>query len=838
MNSFLPLDKKIRLVDSLYTKKNSLTNLHFIQTMKTYLSIHGKDITEEDAFNAIIYGLNCIKVNKGKAKNIKIFQIDTKPQIISIVDQGEQTVEVIDITNIIAVSFDMNNENINQFKNNNPLIPIEANSYIRILINKTIIDLIFDTKKELCLFISGVIHLYENLIDFDVTNMENYFRKIWQFYDKDFSNKLEPSEFKTFVEELNFQIGQNELIKEFKKIDTDKSGYIDFKEFLAFFQSYMNGHEYKKIFDMYDKDLNNKHTGKIYPENLKLFFEEVQKDIITLNEVNEIIITFKQDLSQNDKDTYIKIINNGDVLPSDFINKHLYLTNGEFLLLLHSPIMNVLDYIKINKKQNMNRPMNDYFINSTHNTYLTGHQLSGESSPQMYSFSVLEGYRLVELDCYNGEGDDIIITHGYTMVSDIHLNDILQALRDNAFIHSQYPVLLSIENHLDEEHQKIMAQSFRNILKNLYILDQSNPPDYLPNVEEMKGKFVIKCGGKRVQKDRTKITPRKDLKYVNQEDELDKKELICMDMNEEEEELHSKSLMLKSRRRIEVYKHPKKIDEKKLKELKKNTETGNELDHVRGLFGTKFKIKKIKENNYQPWEMVTVKSTKVIGFAKDFENRKKVIDFTENSLLKAYPQSFDSSNYDPIKCWLMGCQVAAFNIQALDDDFTLMNMIFFKQNRNCGYVLKPKKLLPESTVYESYDNPKQTITFDLISTICVHKLIQKEGLAINKDNKLILESYIVGSYEDDEKNKKYKVELPGNYFHHNIKNQQIVYNVYETDLACVFFKLYYDKEVVGRSAVPLSLMKEGYRNIVFYDNYCVEHPDSFLLAKISKRKFK
>ena len=229
MNSFLPLDKKIRLVDSLYTKKNSLTNLHFIQTMKTYLSIHGKDITEEDAFNTIIYGLNCIKVNKGKAKNIKIFQIDTKPQIISIVDQGEQTVEVIDITNIIAVSFDMNNENINQFKNNNPLIPIEANSYIRILINKTIIDLIFDTKKELCLFISGVIHLYENLIDFDVTNMENYFRKIWQFYDKDFSNKLEPSEFKTFVEELNFQIGQNELIKEFKKIDTDKSGYIDFK---------------------------------------------------------------------------------------------------------------------------------------------------------------------------------------------------------------------------------------------------------------------------------------------------------------------------------------------------------------------------------------------------------------------------------------------------------------------------------------------------------------------------------------------------------------------------------------------------------------------------------
>ena len=42
----------------------------------------------------------------------------------------------------------------------------------------------------------------------------------------------------------------------------------------------------------------------------------------------------------------------------------------------------------------------------------------------MYSLSVLEGYRLVELDCYNGNGDDIIITHGYTLVTKLKLDDI------------------------------------------------------------------------------------------------------------------------------------------------------------------------------------------------------------------------------------------------------------------------------------------------------------------------------------------------------------------------------------------------------------------------------
>ena len=835
MNSISPFNKKIRLVDSLHTKLQTNTSLYFIRTLKNYLNIRKKEISSEDALNAIIYGINCMKIKQGKAKNIQIFQIDTRPQIISLADKNEEQVEEIDITNIIAVSFDMNNENINSFKVNTPLIPIEPHSYIQILINKMIYDFIFDNENDLCLFIAGIIHLYENMIDFGFTNMENNIKKIWQFYDKDFSGKMEPNEFKIFCEDLNFQIGQNQMIKQFKKIDKDKSGTIEFNEFLNFFKSYTNGSEYKKIFDEYDIDIKTKkHTGKISPDNLKLFFEEVQKDNLSLNEVNEIILIFKQNLKPHEKEQYIRILQNGDILNSNVIDNYLYLNSGEFLLLLHSPIVNVLDYVKMNTSQNMNRPLNDYFINSTHNTYLTGHQLSGESSPQMYAFSVLEGYRLVELDCYNGNGDDIIITHGYTMVTDIHLNDILIELKENAFIHSKYPVLLSIENHLDEEHQKIMAKSFKTILKDIYILDQDNPPDYLPSVKDMKGKFVIKCGGKRVLKDRTKITPRKDLKYENENDSLMKSDMIVMNVNEKEEEIVNSTLIMNSRRReTRVHLNPKNVDMKKYKEAKKNTETGNELSHVRGLFGTKFHQKEIKKTNYQPWEMVTLKSTKVLSFSKDYDTRKDIIEFTQNSLMKAYPQSFDSSNYDPIKCWIMGVQVAALNIQSLEDDYTLMNMIFFKQNRNCGYVLKPKKLLPESTFYESYSHPIGKIRFDLISTICVHKLIQKEGLPINKDSKLRLEVFIVGSNEDDENNKKYSIDLPGNYFHHNIKCDPLVFNIYENELSCIFFKLYYEKDVIGRSAIPLSLMKEGYRNIVFYDNYCVESIESFLLARIS-----
>jgi hypothetical protein len=50
---------------------------------------------------------------------------------------------------------------------------------------------------------------------------------------------------------------------------------------------------------------------------------------------------------------------------------------------------------------------------------ISGHQLTGKSSVEIYRQCLLAGCRCVELDFWNGRTEEPVIVHGYTLVPDI-----------------------------------------------------------------------------------------------------------------------------------------------------------------------------------------------------------------------------------------------------------------------------------------------------------------------------------------------------------------------------------------------------------------------------------
>ena len=301
---------------------------------------------------------------------------------------------------------------------------------------------------------------------------------------------MDETHFKKFAKDINIkreiQISSNTQV--FRRIDKKNTEYIDFNEFVDYYNNIFTGKELESVFLTY--------AGEKYymtTTDLISFLLQVQKEEWSVEETIDLILSFT--LENNDKARELKekfLLNDEESLVSE-VNDHFKLDFKKFQQLIYSKKYTLIYNVNLLKqKQDMTQPLYHYMVNSSHNTYLEGHQLYGESKVEMYSYALLTGFRLVELDCWDGDDGEPIITHGHTMTTDILFKDVLYAMKKSAFVINEYPVILSIEMHCSLEQQDIMAKHFVNILENLYILNPKNLPEEYPSPDDLKNKFIIK----------------------------------------------------------------------------------------------------------------------------------------------------------------------------------------------------------------------------------------------------------------------------------------------------------------------------------------------------------
>lgn len=484
----------------------------------------------------------------------------------------------------------------------------------------------------------------------------------------------------------------------------------------------------------------------------------------------------------------------------DFPENHL--SRFRFELYLKSDINQAFDPVAQDPpKGPLDKPMSEYWINTSHNTYLLGDQLQSSSSVEMYMRSLRRGCKCLELDCWDGEAPEDtnnetipVVFHGHTITSKIAFVEILHGVKAYLDDHPDtYPIILSLENHCSHPFQAAMAKNMKDCFGDkLYRPPANHSKVDLPSPEELRGMIVIK--GKR--------PPAPDDAAVEAEDDSDP---YAGD--------HDGSAADTTGAGTDPAKDAK--PPKIVPELAELT-----LFH-----GTSFKSwdKSIQQPASHMHSIGETKIPKLIG--KDVENAKLWRTYNQKHMTRTYPAGtrVDSSNYNPLLAWSVGSQLVALNFQTPDENL-IMNDGRFRVSGGCGYLLKPASVMGTLAGVWSepielkiriilgscLPKPQGNTTGEIIDpyvNVSLHDI--KEGSGVDTNYELLVDSKTTDFVENNgfspvfEHTVSFKVHAPD--------CAMVNFNVQEKDVG-------FD-DMVAHSSIPFACLRRGFRSIPLYDNH-------------------
>ncbi|KAL3872742.1 hypothetical protein ACJMK2_035946 [Sinanodonta woodiana] len=568
-------------------------------------------------------------------------------------------------------------------------------------------------------------------------------------------------------------------------------------------------------------------TPYLTDEDLVQFFNERQRD----PRLNEILFPeYNRDSVRNIIDKY--------ELNDEYKGKNWMSLDGFCRYLMsddNAPVF--LDRLDI--YQDMEQPLSHYYINSSHNTYLTGRQFGGRSSVEMYRQVLLAGCRCVELDCWDGRNEDQepIITHGKAMCTDILFKDVIQAIKETAFVTSEYPVILSFENHCSKFQQYKMAKYCEDILGD-FLLKQSlesyplEPGVPLPSPKDLKKKIFIK--NKRLKPEVEKKQLELFLKgvdAVNDGEPGEDPNIVTAIVDGEEGPLNDLDPTIAS---VDTDAHPELnsvCSEENDSSIKKVILTADEeqalmsnyhytgaTTNIHPLLSAmvnytqpvKFQGFDVSEERNMHYHMSSFNENTGLGYLKT--QAIEFVNYNKRQMSRIYPKGgrVDSSNYMPQIFWNAGCQMVALNFQTPDLAMQL-NQGKFEYNGNCGYLLKPDFMRRPDRTFDPFS---ESPISGVIAAHCSVQVISGQFLSDKK----------IGTYVEvdmyglptDTIRKEFRTKVvPANGLNPVYNEESFVFRkVVLPDLAVLRIAVYEETgKLIGQRILPLDGLQAGYRHI-------------------------
>lgn len=594
------------------------------------------------------------------------------------------------------------------------------------------------------------------------------------------------------------------------KDDSIPTQKFTFEEFYAFYKHLTQRHEVEKIFD--ELCSGGKRKGMAAAQ-LVDFLNATQRD----PRLNEILHPYAN--LQRAKDII------AEYEPSKNNVKNGVLGVDGFLKYLMSEDNPIVSPSKCELCDDMEQPLAHYFINSSHNTYLTGHQLTGKSSVEIYRQCLLAGCRCIELDFWNGgRSDEPVIVHGYTFVPEIPAKDVIEAIAESAFKTSEFPVILSFENHCNPRQQAKIAQYCRDIFGEMLLdspleshkLEAGVP---LPPPSSLKRKIIIKNKKKHHHQrmERTGTCEGSEPPVVAGNGDIphalparqSSKELSPERINPEEndEEGDESSSGDEDDKQVETARQGEADKAGSARESEAGAEISALVNYVQPVHFVSFEVAEKKNRFYEMSSFDEKQATMLLK-----ERPIEFVKYNKQQLSRVYPAGtrFDSSNFMPQVFWNAGCQLVALNYQTLDLAMQL-NLGIFEYNHRCGYLLKPEFMRRQDRRFDPF--AESTVDGIIAGTVSVH-VISGQFLS-DKRTGTYVEVDMYGLPADTVR-KKFRTRICQNNTINPVYDEEpfVFKKVVLPELACLRIAAYEEGgKFIGHRVIPVIGLCPGYRHV-------------------------